>query len=293
MELTLLGGSAAVPLTRAIAAALAIEPAARTVERLPLRGADVFVVQGSNPPAESHLLELLFLVDGCRRAGADRITAVIPYLAYARQDRVTTGREALGARIVADVLATARVDRALVIDHPGAIESCRFPVEQLTAVPLLAEAIRTTVSGPAVIVAPDGGAVRLADHYARCLDLPVAAVQRLRVSGTDVKHVAIAGDVAGRVPIVVDDMINTGRTLKTAADALLSARCLPQFVVAATHGLFAAGAGDTLRHVPIQRLVTTDTLPQPERSFPVDVISVAALVADAVRRLNREKSMES
>jgi len=305
IDLMLLAGSATMPLTRAMAATLAIKPAARTIERFPdgelhvrldesVRGADVFIVQTLSPPAESHLLEMLFLADACRRAGADRITAVIPYLAYARQDRRAKGREALGARIIADTLATARFHRAIMIDvHVTSIEGfCQFPVEQLTAVPLLADAIRSAVPERAVIVAPDARSVRLAQQYALRLDLPVAAIQKLRVSGTEVRAVAVAGDVAGRAPIIVDDMISTGRTVQAAADALLAAGCLPTFVVAATHGLFVGGAVDTLPQISIERLITTDTLPQDEqRPLPLQVISVAPLLAEAVKRLHDGRSM--
>lgn len=305
MHLSLLGGSPILPVARAVAATLATHLTARTVGRFPdgefnvridesVRGADVFIVQTLSPPAESHLLELLFLADASRRAGADRITAVIPYLAYARQDRRAKPRVAIGARVIADAMATTGIDRAVMVDvHASGIEAvCRFPVELLTAVPVLAEAMKAVVPERAVIVAPDSRAIRLAEQYARRLQLPVAAIHKLRVSGKEVKAIAIAGDVAGRAPVIVDDMISTGSTMKAAADALIAAGCVPRFIIAVTHGLFVGAAVETLARMSIERLFTTDTLPQHERPpLAIEVVSVAPLLAEAIDRLHEGRSM--
>jgi ribose-phosphate pyrophosphokinase len=300
MEMSLVAGTAAMHLTRAVATALAIEPTSRTIERFPdgeihvrieqsVRGSDVFIVQSLSPPAESHLLELLFLADACRRAGAERITAVVPYFAYARQDRQSMAGEAVGARIVADTLATSGVDRAVMVDvHVAAIQSiCSVPVEHLTAAPVLAGAIRPFVPEPAVIVAPDTRALRLAGDYARLLQLPVAAIHKLRLTGADVKALTVAGKVAGHHPVIVDDIISTGRTIKAAADALIEAGCVPRFLIAATHGLFVGDAIATLASIDVQRLLITDTVPQREDArLPRTVVSAGPLLAETISQLH-------
>lgn len=300
-----IAGSAHPALARGIAGALATDLAIRTIERFPdgelhvqidqsVRGSDVYLVQPLAPPAETHLVEFLLLADACRRAGADRITGVIPYLAYARQERRANGREALGARVIADTLGAGAVDRIVVVDvHATAIEgffSC--PVEHLTAVPLLADAIRLALPEDAILIAPDVGAVHLAERYARQLNIPVATVQKVRLGATEVRVQAIAGDVGRRAPVIVDDMLSTGHTVLAAANALLAAGCLPTFVVAVTHGLFTAGAVETLARLPIKQLITTDTLPQELAApFPVRVISVAPLLADVIMRLHKAGSL--
>jgi ribose-phosphate pyrophosphokinase len=180
-----------------------------------VRGGDVYIVQPTGPPVDPHLMELLFLADACRRAGAARITAVVPYFGYARQDRRATGREAIGGRLVADMLRVAGIERIVTVDlHTASLEGFfSIPLEHLSAVSLLANAIEQSTAGRSVIVAPDLGAVKLAERYGELFRRPIAIAHKTRISGDEVKVHRIIGDVAGRAPLIVDDMISTGATM--------------------------------------------------------------------------------
>ena len=253
-----------------------------------VRGRDVHVVQALGPPAEQHLLELVFLADAARRAGARSLTAVLPYLAYARQDRRLTGREPLGARVVAELVEGAGFERVIVVDlHSPTVEGFfGVPLEHLSAIPSIAAQLRTS-SSPRVLVSPDLGGVKRAEAYARVLDLPVVVVHKSRVSGTEVTVRRVVGEVRGCAPIVVDDMISTGRTIEAAIHALIDAGCTQEITVAATHPLFVGDAVERLARLPIRRLVTTDTV-QPPREPPVPTtrVSVAPVIAQALRRMS-------
>ena len=229
MGLRIVPGTANPLLAGAIAKTLGTEPVPCELDRFPdgelrpvvghLRGDDVYVIQPTGPPVSDHLMELLLLLDACRRGGAGRITAVLPYFGYARQDRRGRAGEAVGARVVADALAASGAQRLVVVDpHSAALEAmCGIPVEMLTAVPALAGALAPAIPGDAVVVAPDLGAVKLAEHYASLLQRPVAVVRKTRVTGATVRAEEIAGDVAGRPAVIVDDMISTGATIEAAA----------------------------------------------------------------------------
>lgn len=303
MNAILLSGSAHPELAAAVGVLLDLEPAARTLERFPdgelsvcvkepLRGADVYLVEPLSPPADAHLLELLFLADACRRGGAGHVTAVVPYLAWARQDRRHGDGEPHGARLAADLLSQ-RVDRVLAVDVHGAAEGIfSVPFEPLTAVPLLAAAISRAAPEDAVIVAPDLGAARRAAAFGRLLGLPSAIVHKARLSAREVEVRGIAGEVAGRTPIVVDDMISTGATLEAAVRTLLEADCRPAVIVAATHALFTAGAAERLARLPLARLILTDTLPTPPMpGLTTEVVPVAPLLAQAIGRLHEQRPL--
>jgi ribose-phosphate pyrophosphokinase len=210
MKLTLLAGTANPPLSGAVAAALGTSVGACAVTRFPdgeigvalgesVRDHRVCLLQPTAPPVDSSLLELLLLADACRRDGASSITAVVPYFGYARQDR-RTGRSAIGGRAVAAMIESAGIDRVVAVDlHSASVEGFfDIPVEHLSAVPLLAERLRGSLIENSVIVAPDLGAAKLAARYASILGLPVAIVQKKRVSGTAVTVHGILGDVEGR-----------------------------------------------------------------------------------------------
>ena len=253
-----------------------------------------YVIQPTGPPVSDHLVELLLLLDACRRGGAGRITAVLPYFGYARQDRRSQAGEAVGARVVADALAASGAQRLVVVDpHTAALEAmCGIPVEMLTAVPALAGALAPLVPGDAVVVAPDLGAVKLAEHYASLLHRPVAVVRKTRMTGATVRAEEIAGDVAGRPAVVVDDMISTGATIEAAVRVLLAHGAAPAIVVAATHGLLVAGAAGRLGRLPVQCTVTTDSLPRGHPpALPLQVESIAPLLADAISRLHHEQPL--
>ena len=181
----------------------------------------------------------------------------------------------------------------MVDPHTAALEAmCGIPVEMLTAVPALAGALAPLVPGGAVVVAPDLGAVKLAEHYASLLHRPVAVVRKTRMTGATVRAEEIAGDVAGRPAVIVDDMISTGATIEAAARVLLARGAAPAIVVAATHGLLVAGAAGRLGRLPVRCTVTTDSLPRSHPPAPpLQVESIAPLLADAISRLHHEQPL--
>lgn len=304
MPARLVSGSANAALVQAVAAASASDEAACDLQRFPdgelrpavtgIRGDDVYVVAGTGPPVSDSIVELLLLLDACRRGGADRTTAVIPYFGYARQDRRGRSGEAVGARVVADALAGAGAQRLVVVDpHTAALEAmCSVPMEMVTAVPVLASALAPDVTDGAVVVAPDLGAVKLAERYASLLGGTVAVVRKTRVSGDAVHAEELVGDVDGRPVVIVDDMISTGGTIEAAVRVLIAAGAAPEITVAATHGLLVGTADDRLGATPIRRLVVTDSVPlgRPD-GLPVEVQSIAPLLADVVGRLHRDEDL--
>lgn len=304
MPLTLATGSANLPLAEAVAERLRQPLAATSIHRFPdgelhvavrdsLRGHDVYLLQPTSPPFETHLLELVLLADAARRAGAARVTAVIPYFGYARQDRRAGGREPVGARVIADLLGAGGIHRVVAVDlHSPTLEGFfAVPLEHLTAVPCLAEAVPVELK-PGVVVAPDLGAARLADRYGRALDLPVAMVHKTRVSGEEVVVRGVTGEVRDRTPVIIDDMISTGATIEAAVTALLEARCLPDITVVATHALLVGAAAERLGRLQLRRLIVTDTVSRPAAAqLPLQVVSMAPLIADTIKRLHQDRSL--
>ncbi|HWB42738.1 MAG TPA: ribose-phosphate pyrophosphokinase [Gemmatimonadales bacterium] len=303
MSLVLLAGTANPPLAAAVAQCLALPLAEREATRFPdgemqvevktsVRGCDVYLIQPTGPPAEEHLFQLLLLADACRRAGSARLTAVVPYFGYARQDRRATGRDPVGARVVADLLATVGIDRTVSVDLHSPLEGVfGRPLEHLTAVPLLAERLRAMGTEGCVLVAPDLGATKLAERYARLLDLPVAFVHKQRLSGDEVAVRGVTGEVRDLFPIVVDDMVTTGGTVEAAVWAVLDAGARADVVVAATHGLLVGKAVARLGGLPLKRIVTSDSVPATSGTLPVERVGLGALLADAISRLHRDQSL--
>ncbi|HUL02157.1 MAG TPA: ribose-phosphate pyrophosphokinase [Gemmatimonadales bacterium] len=305
MSLTLFTGTANPALGQAVADALGVPLGRADVSCFPdgelhvelqetVRGHDVYVLQPTSPPVERHLLEVLLLADACRRAGAARITGVVPYFGYARQDRRASGRAALGARVVADLIETRGFARLVALDlHAPAIEGFfSTPLEHLTAVPVLVGALGKSRPGNGVVVAPDLGATKLAGRYAKALMLPVAIVHKVRESGTDVEVRGITGDVHDRSPIIVDDMISTGGTIAAAAAALIAAGCEPALTVVASHALLVGPAVGRLRALRLRRLIVSDSVTLPEVQLPgMETASVAPLLGDALSRLHHDRSL--
>jgi ribose-phosphate pyrophosphokinase len=299
VALRVVGGRAGRHLATAIAGCLDVAPASCSVSRFPdgelrpgvgdLRGDDVYAVQPTGPPVNDNLVELLLILDACRRAGAERVTAVVPYYGYARQDRRERAGQAIGARMVADAISAAGAHRVLVVDpHTPALEAMfGIDTEPLTAVPVLVNALAGTLPDGVVVLAPDLGAVKLAERVAGELDLPVAVARKTRLSGTSVRTTGLVGDVTDRPVLIVDDMISTGATIVAAAEAALAHGAAPDLTVAATHALLVADATDRLAALPLHHLVATDTVPLPALRPPqLDVRSVAPLLADALGRLH-------
>ncbi len=305
MDLIVFGGSAHPALADAIAETLGGRPGRRALTRFPdselhveiqetVRGADVYIVQPTGPPVDQNLMELFFVADACRRAGAARVTAVVPYFGYARQDRRASGREAIGARLTADLLATAGLNRLVAVDlHSSALEGFfGLPLEHLSATALLANVLEGTLGRDAVIVAPDLGAVKLAERYADFLHLPIAIVHKTRLSGEAVRVRAVVGEVRGRTPIIVDDMISTGATIEAAAKALLDAGALPDLTVVATHALLVGNAIERLSALRLRRMVASDSVALPVRpALPIQVVSLGPMLAEAISRLNVGESL--
>ena len=305
MRLILLAGLGNLPLAQGVARALGVSLADCELSRFPdgemhievretVRDADVYLLQPTVPPIEANLLQLLLLADACRRSGAMRVTAVMPYFGYARQDRRATGREAVGARVIAETLRSAGIDRVVAVHlHAAGLEAVfSVPLEHLSATPVLSAALTSLPHAPGVVVAPDAGAIKLAQHWAKVLNIPAAVVHKIRVGGDMVETHGLAGEVRGRRPLIVDDMISTGGTVAAAIAVLLEAGAVPEVMVAATHGLFVGSAVKRLAALPITHLLVTDTV---STTAPVDLavqrVSVAPLVADAITRLHRGHSL--
>lgn len=293
-------------LCRAVRDALGLAETALTVDAFPdgelhvslahpVRGRRVFLLQSLDAPVGERLLALALAADAAHRAGAASVTAVIPYLAYARQDRRRAEGDPLGAAVVANLLAACRFERVLAVDlHAAPVEGFfACPVEHLTAEPLIAEALRPLAGPDAVVVAPDLGAAKLARRYARRLGLPVAFVQKTRLGPREVTAEQLVGDVRGRRPIIVDDMISTGVTVAAAIDAVLRAGAKADVIVAATHGVFAPGWQTVLGAGPVRRLLVTDSLEALPGSEDVRLerLSIAPLLSEALRRIDRGAPM--
>lgn len=304
MKLTLFDTGADTGLAARLTAELGVEIGALVLGRFPdgeahveltdsVRGHDVYVLAPTAPPADARLMELLLVADASRRAGAARITAVMPYFAYARQDRRKAGREPVAARLVADLVSASGITRVVAVDlHGAALEGFfSVPLEHLTAAPSLAARLRRQVPKDGVVVAPDLGAAHLADRFARELALPVAVVHKTRASATEVSVRTITGEVRGRVPILVDDMISTGGTIAAAIEALLASGAQARVQVAATHGLFVGGAPELFAGLPIERLIVTDSVPARQALPDMEVVSLAPLLASAIQQLHHERSI--
>jgi ribose-phosphate pyrophosphokinase len=305
VTLCLVSGSGNRSLAEMIGSALGIELGVCNIERFPdgelrpsvgpMRDADVYIIQPTGPPVNERLVELVLLIDACRRAGAERLTAVVPYLGYARQDRRDLGGQAVGVHVVARAIAACGADRLIVVDpHTSAIEALfDVQVEMLTAVPVLADALEEHIREGAVIVAPDMGAVKLAEHYGSKLDKTVAIVRKVRHSGSEVRVVEVIGDVGGKPVVIVDDMISTGATIRAAAQALLAKGALADVVVAATHGLLLSEHVDGPGFPMIGRIFVTDSLPAASTSdVMLSVVSIAPLLADAIHRLHHGQPLD-
>jgi ribose-phosphate pyrophosphokinase len=302
--LRIVSGSANPGLASAVANHLGVESDGCNLARYPdgeLRptienvcGADVYIVQPTAPPVNEHIVELLLLLDACRRSRAARVTAVVPYFGYARQDRRTATGQALGSAVVANAIATAGADRLVVVDpHTPALEAqCQIPVEILTAVPTLSGELAPVLPEGAVVVAPDLGAVKLAERYAAILHGSVAVVRKQRETGATVSALDIAGDVRGRPAVIIDDMITTGATIEAAVGLLRLRDAAPDIVVAATHGLLVHAAVNRLRDLDLGRVLVTDTVAPKQADTVIEVCSIAPTIAMAIAYMHDDKPVE-
>ena len=262
-----------------------------------VRGSDCFVVQSTCAPASQHLLELLIMIDALRRASARRITAVIPYYGYARQDRKVAPRVPISAKLVADLISTAGTDRVLCIDlHAGQIQGFfNIPVDNLFANPVLIAAIRSRYPGPLVIVSPDAGGVERSRAYAKRLDATLAIIDKRREAPNVAEVMHVVGDVKDGTCVIVDDIVDTAGTLAEAASAL-QREGATTVSAAITHPVLSGPAIKRIAESPLEDLVVTDTIqlrPDAEDCDQLRVVTIAPLLGEAIRRINNEESVSS
>ncbi|MEW6032504.1 MAG: ribose-phosphate pyrophosphokinase [Bacillota bacterium] len=260
-----------------------------------VRGDDVFVLQPTCSPPNDTLMELLILVDALRRASARRVTAVIPYYGYARQDRKTRGREPITAKLVANLITTAQTDRVLTMDlHAGQIQGFfDIPVDHLSALPLLAEYIKEKGLEDVVVVSPDVGGTARARNLAEYLSNASFSILEKRRPRPNVSEVmTVIGDVAGKTAVLIDDMIDTGGTIAEGAEVLVG-RGAKKVYVCCTHAVFSGNAVERLCKAPLEEVVVTNTIPVPDRGPDgrIKVLSVAPLLAEAILRIHEDLSV--
>lgn len=263
-----------------------------------VRGSDAYVVQSTCTPGNDHLMELLIFIDCLKRASAKRITAVIPYFGYSRQDRKEEGRVPITAKLVANLVTTAGADRVLALDlHAAQIQGFfDIPVDNLSAEPVFSAYINSLKLGPVALVSPDVGNVKRARVYANRLGGDLAIIDKRRVSGSEIVTQAIIGDVRGKTVLMVDDIIATAGTVVRASQ-LVRENGAERIIVAATHGVLCGPAVERLAGAPIDHLAVTDTIPIPPevraRLRNLTVLSVAELMGEAIRRIHRNESVSS
>jgi ribose-phosphate pyrophosphokinase len=264
-----------------------------------IRGQDVFLVQSTCYPGNQHLMELLIMTDACRRASAARITAVIPYFGYGRQDRKDRPRVPITAKLVADLITAAGVNRVLAMDlHAGQLQGFfTIPVDHLFAAPVLVEYFRQHVYEDLIIISPDAGGVERARAFARHLDVSLGIIDKRR--DRDKKNVAtvmhIVGDVVGRDALIIDDLVDTAGTLVEATAALVRAGARRVFA-GATHAVLSGHAIERLAASHVQELVVTDTIPlgyKGQECERIQVLSVAHLLGEAIKRIHYNESVSS
>ena len=305
MEIRLFSGSAHPDLARRVAEVLGVPLGKALVDRFPdgevrvrllesVRGEDVYLIQPTCPPVNDHLMELLLLADAARRSSAGRINAVIPYFGYARQDKQTEGREPISARLVAGLLERVGVERVIAIDlHAPQIQGFfDIPVDHLSAEPVIANYFATRVDlENAVVVAPDAGDLKRASALARRLGLPLAFIDKERVSDTEVRVRMLVGEVEGKTALIVDDEISTAGSLVEAVEALMQAGA-KEVYAAATHGVYVGPALDRIAKSPVKEVAATDTCP-PKEGPKLRTLTVAPLFAEAIWRIHRGESVSS
>jgi ribose-phosphate pyrophosphokinase len=261
-----------------------------------VRGSDVFVIQSICNPVDHHLMELLLMIDALRRASASRITAVIPYYGYAKQEKKTSGREPISAKLVANLIVTAGADRVLALDlHAPAIEGFfDIPVDHLRASPLLARRYRHEYHDGLVAVSPDAGGVARADDFRARVGASLAIISKRHPSPDATETLEMVGDVDEKIAVIVDDMISTGTTVILAAE-LLKERGAAEVHAAATHGIFTDDALERIAQSPVSKLFVTDTVPLPMEHAPdfIEVVTVAPLLAEAILRIHKDLSVSA
>jgi ribose-phosphate pyrophosphokinase len=261
-----------------------------------VRGRDCFIIQPTSHPVNAHLMELMIWIDCLKRASADRVTAVIPYFGYARQDRKDEGRTPITAKLVANLLERAGADRVVSVDmHAAQVQGFfDIPVDHLYAGPVFNRWFKTLKLTNTVFVSPDVGNVKRAQRYAQMLGGEICIIDKRRKSGSKIEALHIIGDVEGKNVLMVDDMITTAGTV-TEACKILRQHGVGEIYMGATHAVFAPPAMERLITCPFTKLAVTDTIPIGERAEPIKdrlvVLSVAQLIGDAIHRIHHNESV--
>jgi len=299
-------GTANEPLARAICAYIGIELGKCTVKPFPdgetfvkidenVRGEDVFVVQPTSPPTNHNLMELFIMMDALRRASAMRITAVLPFYGYARQDRKDQPRVPITAKLVANLLIAAGANRILTMDlHAQQIQGFfDIPVDHLYAAPVIYEYLKSKKLSDIVVVSPDIGGLKMAYAYSQTLDSTLAIVAKRRKSATDVESLGVIGDVRGKNVLLVDDLTETAGTLANAAEALKKKKAR-KIIACVSHAILGDVGIQRLRKSRIDELITTDTVSRPAISgVNITTLSVAGLLGEAIKRIHNNSSVNS
>ena len=263
-----------------------------------IRGADVFVVQPTPPPVNENLMELLIMIDAFKRASASRITAVMPYYGYGRQDRKDKPRVPISAKLVADLLSTAGTSRAITMDlHVGQIQAFfNVPVDHLFAAPVMLEYVSSLDLKKLVIVSPDAGGVERARAYAKRLKVPLAVMDKRRSEASnEIEKIYVIGEVDGATALIVDDIVDSAGTLVKASDALLDAGAA-RVLACCTHPVLSGKAVERVSESNIEELIVSDSIPlslEKKNQSKIKVLSVASLLGKAIRSVHDEASVSS
>ncbi len=302
----LFSGTSNPPLANSIAAYIGIELGKCSVKAFPdgetfvkieenVRGEDVFIIQSTSPPTNHHLMEMFIMMDAVRRASASRITAVLPFYGYARQDRKDQPRVPITAKLVANLLVAAGANRILTMDlHAQQIQGFfDIPVDHLYAAPVMYEYLRAKKLSDLVVVSPDVGGLKMAHAYSQVLEAGLAIVAKRRKNATEIEAMAVIGEIRGRNVLLVDDLTETAGTLVTAA-ALLKKKGAKQILACVSHTLLNELGVQRLRKSNIDELITTDTVLRPAiDGVKITTLSVASLLGEAIKRINCNSSVTS
>lgn len=304
-EIKIFTGNSNKPLAEAVAKKLGLTLGEAIVERFAdsesrieikksVRNSDVYVIQSTCRPANENIMELLLMIDALRRAPTDKITVVMPWYGYARQDHKATPREPISARLVANLLEKAGASKAVTIDlHSGAIQGFfDIPVSNLTAIPLFCDKARAMDLKNPVVVAPDAGGVKRAKKFADQLGVDLAFINKFRPKPNVAVAMSLLGDVKGRDAIIIDDMVDTAGSIVTAAESLKKEGAERIFVFA-SHGPFSGPAYDRIKDSQIEKVIVTDSIPLQGEHPKIEQISVAPMLAEVIKRIHEGKSVSA
>jgi ribose-phosphate pyrophosphokinase len=302
----LFSGTSNLPLAKAIGAYIGIELGKCTIKPFPdgetfvkieenVRGEDVYVIQSTSPPSNHHLMEMFIMADALRRASAARITAVMPFYGYARQDRKDQPRVPITAKLIANLLVAAGTNRVLTMDlHAQQIQGFfDIPVDHLYAAPVMYEYLKMKKLSDLVVVSPDVGGLKMAHAYSQVMEAGLAIVAKRRKSATEVESMAVIGEIRGKNVLLVDDLTETAGTLTSAA-TLLKKKGAKKVLACVSHCVLGEVGIERLRKSSIDELITTDTVFRPAISgVKITTLSVAGLLGEAIKRINSNSSVNS